>query len=191
MTKIVTVVGVGALGSHVVQFLRSMDVEIRVVDFDRVEQKNVYSQFHGKPGIGKKKVAALAQSMQLLFGVKIETFSHKLTNDNQEALLAGDLIVDCLDNHLSRSLVQEWVRTHNVPCLHGALASDGSFGRVVWDENFAIDSEALIGDATCENGEFLPFIAITSAYIARAAQVFFLEDRKVGYEVSPAGSTQT
>jgi len=191
MTKIVTVVGVGALGSHVVQFLRSMDLSIRIVDFDRVEQKNVYSQFHGKPGVGKKKVAALAQSMQLLFGLKIKTISHKLTEDNQDALLGGDLIIDCLDNEASRSLVQVWVRKHSVPCLHGALAPDGSFGRVVWDDSFRIDSEVGIGSATCENGEFLPFIALTSAYIARATQVFFLEDRQVGYEVSPAGATQT
>ncbi len=191
MTKIVTIVGVGALGSHVVQFLRSEDVSIRVIDFDRVEQKNVYSQFHSKPGVGKKKVAALAQSMQLLFGLKIKTISHKLTEYNQDALLDGDLIIDCLDNEASRLLVQEWVRKHKVPCLHGALAPDGSFGRVVWDENFAIDSEAEAGSATCENGEFLPFIAITSAHIARAAQVFLLEGRKIGYEISPGGTTQT
>ncbi len=191
MTKIVTIVGVGALGSHVVQFLRSEDVSIRVIDFDRVEQKNVYSQFHSKPGVGKKKVAALAQSMQLLFGRKIKTISHKLTEDNQDALLGGDLIIDCLDNEASRLLVQEWVRKHKVPCLHGALAPDGSFRRVVWDENFAIDSEAEAGSATCENGEFLPFIAITSAHIARAAQAFLLEGRKIGYEISPGGTTQT
>jgi hypothetical protein len=191
MTKIVTIVGVGALGSHVVQFLRSEDVSIRAIDFDRVEQKNVYSQFHSKPGVGKKKVAALAQSMQLLFGLKVKTISHKLTEDNQDALLGGDLIIDCLDNEASRLLVQEWVRKHKVPCLHGALAPDGSFGRVVWDENFAIDSEAEAGSATCENGEFLPFIAITSAHIARAAQVFLLEGRKIGYEISPGGTTQT
>tara|TARA_R110002096_G_scaffold433887_3_gene653863 strand:- start:77743 stop:78342 length:600 start_codon:yes stop_codon:yes gene_type:complete len=191
MTKIVTVVGVGALGSHLVQFLRSENVSIRVIDFDRVEQKNVYSQFHSKPGVGKKKVTSLAQSIQMLFGTKIKTFSHKLTNDNQDALLGGDLVIDCLDNEASRILVQAWVRKHEVPCLHGALAPNGSFGRVVWDENFAIDSETELDAATCENGEFLPFIAITSAYLARAAQVFLLEGRKVGFEISPAGATQT
>ncbi len=191
MTKNITVVGVGALGSHVVQFLRSEDVAIRAIDFDRVEQKNVYSQFHSKPGVGKKKVASLAQSMQMLFGAKIKTISHKLSKDNQDALLGGDLVIDCLDNATSRSLVQEWVRKHNVPCLHGALAPDGSFGRVVWDENFAIDSEGEPGSATCESGEFLPFIAITSAYLARAAQEFFLDNRRVGYEVSPSGATKT
>lgn len=191
MTKIATVVGVGALGSHLVQFLRSADVTIRAIDFDRVERKNTLSQFHGKPGCGKKKVDSLAQSMQMLFGLRIKTIPHRLCIDNLDALLGGDLVIDCLDNAESRTLVQAWVRKHGVPCLHGALAPNGEFGRVVWDEQFVIDSEYGNGVDTCENGEVLPFIAITSAYLARSAQEFFLEGRRVGYEISPGGSTQT
>jgi molybdopterin/thiamine biosynthesis adenylyltransferase len=190
MTKLVTVVGVGALGSHLVQFLRSEDVAIRVVDFDRVEQKNLLSQFHGKPAVGKKKVDSLKQSMQLLFGLRIQSVGSKLVHDNVEALLTGDLIVDCLDNAASRSLICEWVRAQDIPCLHGALAPDGSFGRVIWDEDFVIDSEVGVGGATCENGEFLPFIAITSAYLARAAQVFLNTQEKIGFSISPAGSVR-
>ena len=68
MSKIVTIVGVGALGSHLVQFLRSEDVTINVIDFDRVEQKNTQSQFHSKPSVGKMKASALKQSMQFLYG---------------------------------------------------------------------------------------------------------------------------
>ena len=191
MTKIVTVVGVGALGSHLVQFLRNEAVAIRVIDFDRVEQKNVQSQFHGKPAIGKKKVDSLKQTMQLLYGEKIQTISNKLVSENVEALLTGDLIVDCLDNAASRQLVQDWVRSHDIPCLHGALAPDGSFGRVVWDEDFVIDSEAGMGMATCEDGLHLPFIAITSAHLARAAQVFFLDNHKIGFSISASGSIRT
>jgi tRNA A37 threonylcarbamoyladenosine dehydratase len=86
MTKHVTVVGVGALGSHLVQFLRSEDVKIKVIDFDRVEQKNVQSQFHGKPNVGKLKVASLKQSMQFLYGTQIDTISHKLVSDNVDPL---------------------------------------------------------------------------------------------------------
>lgn len=59
MANMIVIVGVGALGSHLVQFIRNEQVDIRIIDFDRVEQKNVMSQFHGKPGVGKSKVAAL------------------------------------------------------------------------------------------------------------------------------------
>jgi tRNA A37 threonylcarbamoyladenosine dehydratase len=63
----ITIVGVGALGSHVVQFLRNLDVTLRLVDFDRVEAKNVMSQFYGQPNVGKNKAVALLQQTSFLF----------------------------------------------------------------------------------------------------------------------------
>jgi hypothetical protein len=185
----VTIVGVGALGSHLVQFLRNEEVTLHVIDFDRVEQRNVASQFHSKTSVGKKKVDALKQSMAFLYGRRVSTIGHMVTKGNVGALLSeADLIIDCLDNGEARRLVQDWVCATGIPCLHGALSPDGSFGRVIWDKNFVIDDEAGIGTATCENGEFLPFIAIVSAYLARAAQIFLQEERMVGYSISPNGA---
>lgn len=188
----VVVVGVGALGSHVVQLLRNAGASIRVIDFDRVEQRNVTSQFHGKPSVGKAKVVSLQQTMQFLFGVKIDAVPHKLVAGNARELLGkADLVVDCLDNGASRRLVQEVVRAAQIPCVHGALAADGSFGRVVWDEDFVIDDEHAAGTATCENGEHLPFIVITAAYLARAAQAFLKSGERCGYHVHPGGANRT
>src|SRR5215471_3565760 len=119
----IVIVGVGALGSHLVQFMRNEKIEIKIIDFDRVEQKNVMSQFHGKPGVGKSKVDALKQAMDFFFKRTVQTVGHKLVDNNIDQLLKGaTLVVDCLDNGASRKLVQDYVRTHNVPCLHGALA---------------------------------------------------------------------
>jgi len=185
MSKIVTIVGVGALGSHLVQFLRSEDVTLRVIDFDRVEYKNVKSQFHAKSNVGALKVNGLAKTVQFLYGMGIETFPHRLVEDNASVLLKGDLIIDCLDNGASRRLVQKVVREKDLACLHGALAADGTFGRVVWDKDFIIDDESGEGEATCENGEFLPFIAVTSAYLARSAQLYLRDGIKTGFSISP------
>lgn len=187
---IITVVGAGALGSHLVQFIRNEKATIRIVDFDRVEQRNVLSQFHGKPSVGKFKVESLKQ-MQFLYGVKIETISHKLVDNNVEAILGkhrdDHLIIDCLDNGASRRLVQAHVRAHGLPCLHGGLAADGSFGCVIWDESFTVDDEPSAGAATCENGEFLPFIALVSACLAYSVQRFLQNGRKISFHVTPAG----
>jgi len=186
---LITIVGCGALGSHLVQFLRNEKATFKVVDFDRVEQRNVLSQFHSKPNVGKLKVESLKQAMQFLYGVKIETNSNKLVQDNVDKLLGGsDLVIDCLDNGAARRLVQGFVRKHGIPCLHGALAPDGGFGRCIWDESFVIDDESGAGAATCEDGAFLPFIALVSAYLARAAQVFLATGKRNGYSVSPAGA---
>jgi molybdopterin-synthase adenylyltransferase len=194
--KTIVIVGVGALGSHVVQFARNFEARLRLIDFDRVERKNVLSQFHGQKGVGKNKVQSVAQVMQFLFGQKVEGVPHKLTADNVEQLLGGaDIIVDCLDNGEARRLVQGFVSKTGTPCLHGALAADGAYGMAVWDGNgrigFRVDDEPGGGAATCEDGEHLPFIAITSAYMARSIQQFLLDGTMVGYHVHPGGVTKT
>lgn len=187
--KKVAIVGVGALGSHVVQFLRN-HAEFRIIDFDHIEQKNILSQFHGKPNIGKAKVSALQQVMSFLFSVKLSINGNKLTKDNAKQLLGDvDLIIDCLDNPEARILVQEFSKQSKIPCLHGALAANGAFGVAGWDDKFTI-SEGDAGVPTCENGEQLPFIALVSTYIARSAQDFLSTGKKFGYMISPQNATR-
>lgn len=188
----ITIVGIGALGSHLVQFLRNEDVEINVIDFDRIETKNTQSQFHGRPHTGKAKTISLQQVMDYMFKRKITTNSNKLTALNDVTLLKGtDLIVDCLDNFEARTLVQNYARASGTPCLHGALAPNGEFGRVVWDSQFVIDSEAGVGGATCEDGLHLPFIAVVAACMARSVQAFLGKSGKsgkqLGYSITPSG----
>ncbi len=187
--KTIVIVGVGALGSHVVQFLRNVDATIRVVDFDRVEQRNVMAQFHGKPSVGKAKVQSLQQAMNFLFARKIEAVPHKLVENNAKEILgSADLVIDCLDNGASRRVVQALVRSATIPCLHGALAADGSFGSALWDEHFVIDDVTGGGGKTCEDGEHLPFILKVSAELASSAQTFLKTGRKVGFNHHPGGS---
>lgn len=191
--KRITIVGVGALGSHVAMLLRNAG-ELRVIDFDRVEPKNMLSQFHGKPGGGKLKVEALKGAMQFLWGTKLDTRSAKLESNNVYTLLIeSDLIIDCLDNGAARRVVQAFARgnvahlpkfNEKTPLLHGALAADGAFGRVIWDENFVVDDEAA-GVPTCEDGEHLPFIVTVSALIARSAQVYLQTGKKLGWSIAP------
>lgn len=184
----VVVIGVGALGSHVVQLVRNLDIKLVLVDFDRVEQRNVQSQFHSRPSVGKSKVEGLRNMIQLLFDLRVETNPRKVTSLNVEAILGkADLVLDCLDNAESRRLVQAFVRDKGIPCLHGALAPDGMFGQVLWDEDFMIDEEDVEGQATCEGGEFLPFIGVVSSLMALAVQRFVDDDRRVGYNASPGG----
>jgi molybdopterin/thiamine biosynthesis adenylyltransferase len=186
--KTLVVVGVGALGSHAVMFLRNAEVDIRVIDFDRVEQRNVMSQFYGKPSVGKGKAQSLQQSMNFLYGRKIDAVPHKLVENNAKELLgSADLVLDCLDNGDGRRVIQSYVRANGIPCLHGALAADGSFGSVLWDEHFVIDDVSGTGK-TCEDGEHLPFIVTVSSYLAGCAQEFLKKGRKVGFQIHPGGT---
>lgn len=185
--RTVIVVGVGALGSHVVLLGRNWPVRLVLIDFDRVEQKNVLAQFHSRMGLGRNKAQALQQALNGLFGVRVEAVPHRLTSDNVAALLAGaDLVLDCVDNASTRRVIQRFVQEHGVPCLHGALAADGSFARVVWTDAFTPD-EGTEGAATCEDGEHLPFIALVAAQLAATAQDFLTHGRQRSWHVHPGG----
>ncbi len=190
MSRIITVLGLGALGSHLVLLLRNIEATLRCVDFDRVEQKNVPAQFHGKKSVGKSKVQSIQQTMQFLFGLKVEVIPHQLRSDNQVQLLGGsDLILDCLDNIEGRKLVSNFAREAGIPCLHGATAADGQFARVIWDKDFVPDEESVKGAPTCEGGEHLPFINIVAGYMAYSAQRFIADGEKAGFQIHPGGVT--
>jgi molybdopterin-synthase adenylyltransferase len=188
MADKIIIIGVGQLGSHVVLLGRNWDGVLKVVDFDRVEQKNTQSQFHTKMGLRQNKTQALAKAMQGMFGVRLETVPHKLTSGSAKAILGGaKLVIDCTDNIAAREVIQTYVRANGVPCIHGALDAGGTFGRVVWDEHFKADAEGAEGEATCEDGETLPFGAMVAAQLAVAAQRFLQHNEKRSYQITPTG----
>jgi len=181
----ITIVGAGALGSHVILFCRNIDAELHIIDFDRVEKKNVMSQFHTGMGIGRNKTQALSQTMQGFFRKKLWANSNKLIEDNIEILLHNaDLVVDCTDNAEARVLLQRHCK-NRIPLLHGALAADGEFGACVWADHFKPDTEPSEGTATCEDGEQLPFITFVSSVIAMTIQEFVKDGTKRSTYIHP------
>jgi hypothetical protein len=185
--KKVSIIGVGALGSHLLLFARNWEVELGVVDFDRIESKNIQSQFHTKMGQGKNKAKALQQAMHGLFGVKIAAGTAKLADNNAGQVLgAPDLVVDCTDNIAARSIIQTYVEAPVVECLHGCLSADGTLARAVWTEHFTPDKEGGEGEATCEDGANLPFHAMAGALLASVAQRFLETGEKKSWQLTPS-----
>lgn len=184
----IVIVGAGALGSHVALFGRNWEQKIRIVDFDKVEMKNTQAQFHTKMALRRNKAHSLGQAFHGLFGLRIDAVPHKLVKANAAELLGGaDLVIDCTDNIEARNTIMDFVRAAKIPCLHGALSGDGSFARIVWDEHFEPDAEGSEGEATCEDGETLPFFAMAAAVLAEAAQEFLATGRRRCYHLSPTG----
>jgi molybdopterin-synthase adenylyltransferase len=192
MTKRVVICGVGALGSTCVQYLRNVDAELRLVDFDRVESKNLSAQWFVKQSLGKNKAEAIRLQLANFYGAKAEAMNVRLRADNAPQLLADcALAVDCFDNADSRIALSEAARAANVPLVHGALSADGTFGLVRWDERFTADREDAEGQATCEGGEHLPMIGLMGAMLARTIQDFLSSGEHRDYLVSLTGVQRT
>jgi len=182
----ITIIGVGALGSHVALFLRNVPQELHVVDHDKVEQKNLQAQFHTKLGLRQNKALALQKALDGLFGVKVKATPHRVTSDNVATLLGGStLVIDCTDNIAARLLIQGYCKPAGIPCLHGCLSADASFARVIWTELFAPDPEGTEGQATCEDGEALSFIGSVGAVIAGTANTFLKGKGKTNWQLTP------
>jgi len=181
----IAIVGVGALGSHLLLLGRNWDAKFSIVDFDRIEAKNIAAQFHTKMGQGKNKAKALQSLMQSLFGLKVAAFTSKLGKDNRVAILSGHgLIVDCTDNFEARECLQGFARDYEVPCLHACLSAEGDFARLIWTEHFVPDAEGEPGQATCEDGRILPFFAAAAAFTATIVQRFLETGQKQSWQLT-------
>jgi len=184
--------GVGALGSTAVHACRNLGAELRLVDFDRVESKNLAAQWFVKQSVGKNKAEAVRLQLANFYGVKAEALGVRLVANNAAQLLDGaDLAVDCFDNADGRLVLSEAARARSVPLVHAALSADGTFGLVRWDERFTPDREDTPGQATCEGGEHLPLIALAGATLARTIQDFVRSSDRRDYLISLSGVTRT
>lgn len=184
--------GVGALGSAAAVACRNLEADLVLVDFDRVESKNLLAQAFVKQSVGKNKAQALKAQLQNFWGVKVEAKGVRLRDDNVDAVCAGaGLLVDCFDNQASRLLLSGWAQEHGVPLVHAAIAADGTFGVVRWDERFSPDAEDEEGQATCEGGAHLPFIGLVGAALARSIQDFCVAGTQRDVMVSLAAVTPT
>jgi molybdopterin/thiamine biosynthesis adenylyltransferase len=188
----IVICGVGALGSTAVQYLRNVEAELRLVDFDRVESKNLAAQWFVKQSLGKNKAEAIRLQLANFYGAKAEAMGVRLAPTNAAQLLADcALAVDCFDNADSRLALADAAKAASVPLVHAALAADGTFGLVRWDERFTPDREDTAGQATCEGGEHLPMIGLVAATLARAIQDFVRNGARNDFMISLSGIVRT
>lgn len=171
--------GAGAIGSTAIWFCRNLDADIRVIDFDRVESKNLLAQSFTRQAIGKNKAEALRLQLKNYFAKDLQAFSVRLTAQNVKQFCSdADLLVDTFDNAAGRRLLSKFAAESGKPLVHGAMTADSTFGIVRWDELFQADEEDQPGQPTCEGGEHLPFIAVLSATLARVIQDFVISGIK-------------
>jgi len=98
--------GAGAVGSTALWFCRNLDGDIVVIDFDRVESRNLLAQVFTRQAIGKNKAEASKLQLKNYYGKNIEAFGVRLVKENIDRLCeSANLLVDAFDNADSRRLL--------------------------------------------------------------------------------------
>ena len=101
----ICVVGAGWIGSNSVYCLAKQGIEnIKVIDFDKVEIENTWSQFYTEKHIGMHKVEALQQQVLEQTWIKIDIVKTKYKKTN---IKGYDIIILALDSLEVRKQVVE------------------------------------------------------------------------------------
>ena len=144
----VTVCGAGALGANISESLaRSGFARLRIIDRDRVEERNLSTQPYYRSDIGSFKSRILSNTIYRALGVAVEAHTVELTEANVAKLLRDSaLVVDTFDNSVARQAVKNFCDRTSMPCLHAGLAGD--YAEIIWNEIYRVPSAAQ--DDVCD-----------------------------------------
>jgi molybdopterin-synthase adenylyltransferase len=144
----VTICGAGALGGNVTENLaRAGFGKLKVIDRDRIEERNLSTQPYYRSDVGAFKAKILANQVYRAIGTTVEPETKELTFANAAHLLKNsELILDTFDNSTSRQIVKDYAGQSGIPCLHAGLAAD--YAEVIWNADYRVPSD--VNDDVCD-----------------------------------------
>lgn len=172
----VVVVGVGGLGSFLLQyFVRSGVGLLRFVDFDKVELSNLQRQIlYDEGDVGKAKVESAYTHLKAINSiVELDPVQDKLTGQNAEDVLSGfDVIVDGSDNYEVRFVMNDFAKKHGIPFVFGSVAGAYGMAKVFLPEEplclrDVVGNIDLAGAPTASSGGLIsPILGVITGFMA-------------------------
>jgi molybdopterin/thiamine biosynthesis adenylyltransferase len=162
----VTICGAGALGANLAENLaRAGFGKLKVIDRDRIEERNLSTQPYYRSDVGAFKAKILANHLYRAIGTKVEAETKELTSANAAQLLKDSrLIVDVFDNSTSRQVVKDYADQTGTLCLHAGLASD--YAEVIWNHVYRVPSD--VNDDVCDYPLARNLVMLTVAVASEA-----------------------
>jgi molybdopterin/thiamine biosynthesis adenylyltransferase len=119
----VAVVGLGGIGGTAFELLARAGVgKFILIDKDRFELSNLNRQIlSSTKSLGKRKAEiAVAKGKEINPEVKIKAYSLEFNEKNTNMLKDADIVVDGLDNPISRIILNRAARKYGIPYIFGA-----------------------------------------------------------------------
>ncbi|MBD2094183.1 ThiF family adenylyltransferase [Trichocoleus sp. FACHB-591] len=166
----VTICGAGALGANLTENLARAGFDtLKVIDRDRIEERNLSTQPYYRSDVGAFKAKILANNLYRAIGTKVEAETKELTATNVTQLLKeSGLIVDVFDNSTSRQAVKDYSARTRTPCLHAGLATD--YAEVIWNDAYRVPSD--VNDDVCDYPLARNLVVLTVAVTCEAIVSF-------------------
>lgn len=144
----VTICGAGALGGNLVENLaRTGFQQLKIIDRDRIEERNLSTQPYYKSDVGAYKAKIITNSLYRALGIAVDGMIKELTKDNVHSLLKNsDLVIDTFDNSVARGIIKDYCLDKKIPCLHIGLSAD--YSEIIWNNSYRIPSP--INDDICD-----------------------------------------
>ena len=121
----VVVIGAGALGSPVIQYLAAAGVgTIKIIDNDEVALGNLQSQvIHGIRDVKRPKSASARDTVKNINrSIEVIAENVRIEADNIMSEIEGfDLVIDCTDNYKARYLINDACVLSGIPLVYAAI----------------------------------------------------------------------
>jgi hypothetical protein len=180
----ITVCGVGAVGSNLVERLARQGCgNFRVIDFDRVEEHNINNQIFTSKDVGQYKSAAIEDRVLDINSGNVDAVWKKLDSDNIKKYFKGtELVVDCFDNISSRKLVSDYCKKNKIECLHLGVLTD--FGEGVWNEKYQLPDTPADGNDPCDYPLASNIVSIVATIGSELVLDYFMNNNKRSFIVT-------
>ena len=128
----ITVIGCGGIGGETIEMLARMGIgELVLVDEDAFDLSNLNRQTLASiADLGLDKEAVAAEKVRLINPyVKVTTYNEHVDQSNIDKVIGdSDIVIDALDNVLTRVIVSRKAKEKGIPYIHGAI--HGTLGQI-------------------------------------------------------------
>ena len=128
----ITVIGCGVIGGETIEMLARMGIgELVLVDKDAFDLSNLNRQTLASiADLGLDKSDVAAEKVRLINPyVKVTTFNEHIDQTNIEKVIGdSDIVIDALDNVLTRVIVSRKAKEKGIAYIHGAI--HGTMGQI-------------------------------------------------------------
>jgi hypothetical protein len=177
----IIVLGCGAIGSNLSAYLVSDirdDHEITVLDCDAVEERNIRAgtQFYTRDQIAIPKTEALQYNIYKHLNRTVKTYTTAILFTNAERIVKEfNLVIDCFDNHESRSAITEACK--GIPCVHVGFSPNFTWS-VLWNDGYVPPEDAPKDFDICTLEGASSFVHMVSSIGSLVVQDFLATGKK-------------